>query len=190
MILKSTKLFMLLFLIFFGNLASGQVKADDYFSHTVTIHQENDVIVASVIPCKVNKPLVDRNYYWLSGNRINKTQGGFSGKLLNGAYKAFYEHKNLKESGSYRNGLQSGLWKYWNQDGVLLRTVHFADGFKQGLETIYDSIGNVNEQRMYNEGKYHGKLLKLNGDSIVTEKYKNGVMQIPAPVKKKKFLFF
>lgn len=168
---------------------SAQTKTEQYLSHKITLHENNEVIIASVIPCSVRNPLTDRNYYWSRGNQINKTQGGFSGKLLNGDYNVFYENKNLKESGIYKKGLKSGTWKYWNPEGRLTNKTNFKDGFKHGLEATYDSLGNVKEKIMYFYGQYHGERVKFLGDSVDVKYYKHGIVEPQTTGKRKKISF-
>lgn len=67
-------------------------------------------------------------YYWYSANAIHSTQGGFSGKLLNGLYTEFYLNKNLKEQGTYKKGLKDGIWKSWNEDGTLSQAAKWRNG--------------------------------------------------------------
>ena len=67
-------------------------------------------------------------YYWYSANNIHSTQGGFSGKLLNGLYTEFYLNKNLKEQGIFKKGLKDGIWKSWNEDGTLSQTAKWRNG--------------------------------------------------------------
>jgi len=67
-------------------------------------------------------------YYWYSSNEIHITQGGFSGKLLNGQYTEYYPDKSLKEQGQFKKGLKNGLWKNWNNDGTLQATSNWKNG--------------------------------------------------------------
>jgi len=67
-------------------------------------------------------------YYWYEANEIHMTQGGYSGKLLNGVYTEYYKNKNLKTQGGFKNGLKDGHWKSWNTDGVLLSDTDWKHG--------------------------------------------------------------
>jgi len=90
-----------------------------------------------------------RIYYWFSASAIKRTQGGFSGQLLNGRYQEFYLNKNLKEQGAFSKGLKTGEWKSWNPDGVLLQQISWADGEKNGAFTVYDDKGKVRQKGYY-----------------------------------------
>jgi len=69
-------------------------------------------------------------YYWYGANEIHITQGGFSGKLLNGQYTEYYPNKSLKEQGLFKKGLKNGLWKSWNTDGLLLAVSKWKNGIQ------------------------------------------------------------
>ena len=68
------------------------------------------------------------NYYWYDANQIHMTQGGFSGKLLDGLYAAYYRNKNLEEQGNFKKGLKTGIWKKWRADGSLESTTQWNHG--------------------------------------------------------------
>jgi hypothetical protein len=70
----------------------------------------------------------DRTYYWYDAGTIQATQGGFSGKLLNGSYDQYYRDKSLKEQGAFHKGLKVGTWKNWNRDGSLATITKWDKG--------------------------------------------------------------
>lgn len=91
-----------------------------------------DTAVTTVIEIKpVNsspRAKADRTYYWYEAGIIHATQGGFSGKLLNGSYDQYYRDKSLKEQGTFRKGLKDGTWKNWNRDGSLAAIMKWDNG--------------------------------------------------------------
>jgi antitoxin component YwqK of YwqJK toxin-antitoxin module len=95
----------------------------------VRVIEPTKVIVAE-IKQPSSKPSVKKDlfYAWYSANTIHATQGGYSGKLLNGQYNEYYLNKNLKEQGTYLNGLKNGSWKDWNEDGSLLHQSAWKNG--------------------------------------------------------------
>jgi len=99
---------------------------------------EPDKIVQADLKEVASAPNIksDRFYYWYSGNAIHSTQGGFSGRLLNGLYAEYYLNKNLKEQGIFKKGLKDGVWKKWNENGTLSNTTTW----KNGLEVQPDNL--------------------------------------------------
>ncbi|WP_461788819.1 toxin-antitoxin system YwqK family antitoxin [Pedobacter sp.] len=125
---------------------------------------------------KLDKAKVGRPYYWLAGSQINITNGGYSGKVLNGMYTSFYLNKQLKEQGNFNNGLKHGEWKQWRDDGSLISRINFNAGLEHGDFYRYDEHGTLIEKGKYSHGKLSGKLRKvINGDSVVVLTYRKGV---------------
>jgi len=104
-------------------------KMPDAGFYKVHINENDKTILAGISPVDDDvhvKP--DLFYYWYSANAIHSTQGGFSGQLLNGQYSEYYLNKNLKQQGFFKNGLKSGVWKTWNEDGTLKATSTWEKG--------------------------------------------------------------
>lgn len=117
----------------------------------------------------------DRNYYWWGGIQVNKTQGGYSGKLLHGDFNCYYLNKQLREQGAFQKGLKEGQWKEWNEKGTLSLLTNYHKGSANGSFYRYDTAGNVREQGNYRNGKLHGKLKQyFTADSVVYTRYKDG----------------
>ena len=104
-------------------------KLSDYGFDKVRIVEADKIIQAEIKPFTSDpgiKP--NRIYYWYSDNGIHTSQGGFSGKLLNGRYEASYLNHNLKEQGTFKKGLKDGVWKSWNDDGTLSEAANWKNG--------------------------------------------------------------
>jgi hypothetical protein len=121
-------------------------------------------------------------YAWFSGNRINWTQGGYSGKLLDGPYTEFYESKALKTQGYFDMGLRSGEWKSWNEKGLPDSVVNYSGGKLSGRFERYDGQGNLFEKGKYRKGLVNGKLERhISVDSVLVTRYKNGKISPEKP---------
>lgn len=128
-------------------------------------------------------------YFWYSANRIHTTQGGYSGKLLNGAYAEFYPNKNIKEQGTFKNGLKNGIWKEWTEGGLLVQTITWKNGLKSGDFSKFDANGSLAQQGKYFKGQFDGYLYDHYGkDSVSVTYYKKGVLaKKPIPFIRKLF---
>lgn len=114
-------------------------------------------------------------YHWYSSNQVKVTQGGFSGKLLDGGYADYYLNKQLKEKGRFKLGLKKGEWNTWNEQGILLSKFQYQNGLLSGRYNKFDTLGNRSESGSYRNGKLHGMMTKtINRDSVQVSKYKNG----------------
>jgi hypothetical protein len=104
-------------------------KLPDFGTDKLRIVLPDKIIVARTEPV-ASDPSVRPGlfYYWYSAGAIHSTQGGFSGKLLNGEYTEYYPDRNLKEQGHFKKGVKDGVWHSWNEDGTLAATVTWRDG--------------------------------------------------------------
>src|ERR1700744_5503516 len=104
------KRFLLLF-SFWPLLCQAQ-KIPDFGFDKVRIADGDKIIQAEILPV-THIPVLedDRFYFWYSANTIHSTQGGFSGKLLNGSYTEYYPDKSLKQQGIFKAGLMMGKWQ-------------------------------------------------------------------------------
>ncbi|MCJ8212033.1 hypothetical protein MUY27_20115 [Mucilaginibacter sp. RS28] len=144
------RLVWLLFLPLWGNAQ----KLPDFGVNKVRFTQGDQTIVAELLTTGKNIfPENDRTYYWYSANNIRHTQGGFSGRLLNGVYTAFYPNNNLKEQGYFNNGLKDGLWHSWNENGSLHEELNWNNGILNGKFRRYDEQGNLKETGKYKKGR-------------------------------------
>lgn len=120
-----------IFILIFGLLCHTAYcqKLPAYDLNRIRITQQDKTIVAETEPVSSAssiKPLL--LYYWYSANTIHISQGGFSGKLLNGQYTEYYTNKNLKEQGNFKKGLKDGVWKSWNEEGTLTSVTNWKHG--------------------------------------------------------------
>ncbi len=101
----------------------------DYDYNKVRIIDSGALVQAELLPyTNPPKPKIDRIYYWYNANQIHATQGGFTGKLLNGNYTSFYPNKSLREQGDFEKGLKQGIWKNWDASGKLIKTSYWDEG--------------------------------------------------------------
>ena len=168
--------------IFFVGSASGQRSEKDLLSHKITVNQDDCIVTAYVKPVRGWPVETDKRYYWFSAHSIKSTQGGYSGKLLNGDYRESYANRNLKELGYFYKGLKTGIWRSWSQNGKLTEDYTWNFGEKNGIYHKYDSLGKVLERGKYCNGLLHGKQRILVGDSTRTIYYHKGQLASPKSI--------
>jgi hypothetical protein len=128
-------------------------KLPDFGLDKVHVVNSDQNIMAETIPVNSEPKLRDdRFYFWYSSNRIHSTQGGYTGRLLNGNYKEFYPDKTLKEEGNFRDGLKDGIWKTWNQNGNILQQYTWKKGLLSGNFIICDDKGYIKQSGKYKNG--------------------------------------
>lgn len=130
------KFYLLLFFCLSAYTAIAQ-KLPDFDLNKVRITLPDKVIVAGIEPARSSisaKPNVF--YYWYSAGAVHQTQGGYSGKLLDGQYTEYYLDRSLKQQGSFKKGLKVGLWKNWAENGALLSLTKWKHGTERPLKSI------------------------------------------------------
>lgn len=156
----------------------------DNYTHTVNYDHYKAVFYVQRPEIGAGNVKSDRKYAWFSGNQIRYTQGGYSGKLLDGVYNEFYDTKGLKTQGLYQMGLKTGNWKSWGEDGKLDSIIHYASGKANGRFEKYDQEGVLLERGKYRDGQLNGKLEKrISADSIQVINYKKGKVVAYKPSK-------
>jgi antitoxin component YwqK of YwqJK toxin-antitoxin module len=166
------KLILLLLLPF----AVSAQKMPDMGLNKVRITEADETIVAEIEPVTNDIKMEDNKlYFWYSSNGVHSTQGGYSGKVLNGIYTVYYPNKNLKEQGIFKKGLKDGIWKTWNESGKLTRELTWKKGTISGDFANYDDMGNLKQTGKYENNLLEGhSTLYLGKDSTKTIKYHRG----------------
>lgn len=180
-----------LFLLFLGASAQRiQTYFDsDHYAHT--INRDRYKIVFHVLPYGEQPGTIkhDRRYAWFGGNQIHLTQGGFSGRLLHGAYVEHFGTKEIKSQGAYQKGLADGEWRIWRDDGSLDSVLVYSSGILNGKFERYDTAGFLLESGQYKNGKLNGKIKRwVAKDSLQVVWYKNGKLYSKRPSKAAMFL--
>lgn len=169
------KIFISLTIFMFGLAALAQ-KTPELGLNKIRIIYPDKIVQAEILPV-IPTPFSksDRYYHWYSANQIKTTQGGFSGRLLNGLYRSFYLSKGLKEQGFFKNGLKTGVWRNWGEDGKLRDIFTWNMGLKEGSFQLYNPTGSISETGSYHKNLLHGIYKTHFGkDAVETKKYKRG----------------
>jgi hypothetical protein len=98
-------------------------------TNKVRVSTDSAGIVAELSLKPAEKLRFDRYYSWYDKGIIGVTQGGYSGKVLDGEYTALYlENKQLREKGKYQMGLKAGKWLFWTKDGNIKEVQRWNNG--------------------------------------------------------------
>lgn len=90
-------------------------------------------------------------YHWAKSGKIQVTQGGYHGRLLEGDYSMVVNSK-LVTAGSFKNGLKHGIWKKWSNN-KLTEKYTWKRGVLCGKYAIFDEKGSIAETGRYRKGK-------------------------------------
>lgn len=138
---------------------------DDYFI-------EFEFAVEEKVEIEISEGLF---YYWYKENKINRSQGGYGGKLLHGIFTVFFQSGKLKEKGEFKYGLKEGKWKKWYENGNLLQVSNWEHGSLINEWMEYDENGLITTQANYNKGLLDGDYKEfINGELVEKKKYRKG----------------
>ncbi len=169
------KTLLLLLLVLRGTCSLAQRLPDYGLNRTRITEPDGRSTLIETRPVKGPRTDERKTYYWYSANRVHTTQGGYSGKLLNGPYQQYDGSRNLRERGTFSRGLKSGTWKTWNDAGRLAEETRWKHGHKQGAFRRYDDQGKLIRAGHYKNDQVSGKVLVYYGaDSVRTIRYKAG----------------
>ena len=87
----------------------------------------------------------------------------------NGWYQEFYTNGNLKEAGRKAKDDEIGNWKYWNEEGILIKECHFDEGSLKGPYLEYHPNGVV---------KLSGHYVHISGKVEVMAENENGDLEL------------
>lgn len=170
-------LYIFTFIIFlFPVITFAQRIPDLDLTSRVVVNKTDETIYTHVNSDKPNfTPKISNTYFWFSAGQIKSTQGGYSGKLLDGGYESFYPDKTLKEKGAFKNGLKDGEWRKWYPSGNLKEIKYWNKGKDEEKFIILDEQGRkLKEGRMKNKLFYGETYEYLPNDSVSVTKYQKG----------------
>lgn len=113
----------------------------------------------------------DRFYYGYYMSGLFCKQGELQGKPLNGEFRRYDLKDNIIESGHFKYGLKTGLWKHLSPGGTLIENSEYRKGLLCGEHLIYKN-GRPEILEKYRKGKLIGKPKSLN-PPIVQQKGEN-----------------
>jgi len=113
-------------------------------------------------------PKPNRFYYGYYMGGLFCKQGELQGKPLDGEFYKYDLKDNIIESGLFKYGLKTGLWKHLSPGGKLTETSEYRNGVLDGELMIYKN-GKPDILEKYKEGELIGKPKSLN-PPIVTQK--------------------
>lgn len=111
------------------------------------------LLIILLVSCKKNKdacetevPTID-----IACESVNM------GANVNGFIVNYYSNSTIKESeGNYTNGEQVGFWKFYYQNGNLLKEVSFENGKVDGFAKKYFENGNLAAEGNFESCVKHG----------------------------------
>ncbi|MFZ4784564.1 MAG: toxin-antitoxin system YwqK family antitoxin [Flavobacteriales bacterium] len=67
--------------------------------------------------------------------------------------EVFFANGNLQWTGTYKNEMENGVWKYYYENGKLKSEQNYTNGKEDGICTDYDANGKKIKESHYSKGK-------------------------------------
>jgi uncharacterized protein len=95
-----------------------------------------------------------------------------------GAYKAYHINGKLKIHGFYLNDEKDSIWNYYDEDGILYRSIRYEKGESNGPDKSYNNLGKLEVEKTYKDDERHGDYIYYGYDGTIIYKaaYVNGVL--------------
>lgn len=92
---------------------------------------------------------------------------------------AFYKGGGKMSEGLYVNEKREGLWKFYNEEGVLVADENYVNGIAEGLWKTYYQNGALLEEITYKNGEKEGpwKQYFFDGPLKLSARYKQGKLE-------------
>lgn len=159
----------ILFIIVLLSACAGQFEKLTEMASVVTFSSCDDVSkICQVVPynleiinsSETTKPDKTLDYYSIYKNEIVSTKGYILGLPLQGQYLK-RDSGLIIEEGYFENGVKTGTWKTFYQNGNIQTSVTYKNGLKDGTEELTNLDGSKTSYIIYKKGE------------IVPEKVKN-----------------
>ena len=102
-----------------------------------------------------------------------KRNGIYYKKLTDKPYSGYAKGKSkygFFEEGSFNNGKQEGIWKYYWANDLLGEKGTYKDGKQEGIWKSYDENGQLAVKGTYKNDKLHGVMIKYHKNGQLYQK--------------------
>lgn len=181
--------FAIIMSIFLGFVinANGQKIFDISDNQSITVNLPGKKITAVINTRRKPKLVPTNTYYWYDNTSLHETKGGYSGYLLDGAYKEFsFPGNELLASGEYSEGLKDGSWTLWYDNHQMKERSKWRNGKRHGRCYAYDNSGALESIALFKGDRLYRKKTIVRKDTVL----KNKVESKQPPKHKKIFQFF
>jgi antitoxin component YwqK of YwqJK toxin-antitoxin module len=111
----------------------------------------------------------NKTVYYDDGTTISAEYNLKNGNL-HGPLKVYYQNGNIKKTGTYLNGKENGLFREYNEDGIIYVEYFMKDGVKNGAFKSFYNNGHIKSEGSCINGKENGSFREYteNGDLQAT----------------------
>jgi len=125
---------------------------------------------------EIEDPKLNQYYTWFKIDQINRTQGFFEGKLLEGEYLVLALDRSIMTKGNYIQGQRDGKWIKWYPNGNIRSAYEYKKDKRSGDFVRQSEAGQILQKGNYSEDKLDGLCIYYQADTVFLKvKYKKGI---------------
>ena len=100
----------------------------------------------------------------------------YKNDILNGKCIERYKNGGKKSEILYRDGVKSGVDRFWTTEGLPLYDFRWKEGLKDGIQTEWSNKGLIKYKHSYSNNILHGDFVEYfkGGQESIVGKYKTG----------------
>lgn len=129
-----------------------------HIQNRITVNHDDGAKEMFTVTDKGTRARSHKLYSWYHSQRVHQTQGGYSGKLLDGTYALYYPDKQLAKQGTYKKGLAHGNWKTWRENSRLEKEERWKKGRQNGDASYYNEQGQLLQHGQMKDGAWDGRV--------------------------------
>lgn len=128
-------------------------------------------ILFSITACKKPSKIKVKKTYFPSG-KIETYGHYLNDSVPVDTFYIFYENGNLERKIALNSfGKLNGITQLYFENGIDKRTSNYINGLIQGIETNYDSIGNLDFKAFYYNNKMIGDIYQFENNKMICYKF-------------------
>ena len=95
-----------------------------------------------------------KKFYFESGNL--SSEGYLSKNIPEGKWISYYQNKQIKSVGYWKNAQLDSTWLFYDSTGNLILKENYSENLKEGFSIEFDTTGYIKKQTQYKKGVKNG----------------------------------
>ncbi|UZO80692.1 hypothetical protein NBT05_17335 [Aquimarina sp. ERC-38] len=144
------------------NEVERKIISDDYYNYTFFVNK------------KISKKYsFEKKYFWYKSGGVHSSLGGANGYLLEGKYTKYFRKNGIAEQGNFEKGLKHKKWKTWYENGILKEIKTWDQGIASGPFLSFNENGSPVLSGRYKHNAKSGKWINhIEKDTLYYKKGK------------------
>jgi antitoxin component YwqK of YwqJK toxin-antitoxin module len=118
-----------------------------------------------------------RHGAWLERRHGQTIAGSWRDGLEDGLWTVTDAHGALRSRSRWLAGVKHGVWETWDEAGTLRQLIGYVDGRFGGVYGIWDTDGAARVQGSHSDGARHGPWLERSDEGLWSGEYRDGLKE-------------